>query len=136
MLHRHRDERGAAAVEFALILPLLVMLVFGIIQFSLAYNRTQGLHAAAREGARLASLPSTTTTQITDRVGAALEGVGFEDGYDIEIISDGPSPTQPCDQNSGATVVVKVSAANTIAIPMVDSGPTVTLNGQGDFRCE
>ena len=47
-----------------MILPLLILLVFGIVQFSLAYNRQQGLHAAARKGARIASLPQTTQTEI------------------------------------------------------------------------
>ena len=42
-----QPERGAAAVEFALVLPLLILLVFGIVQFAIAYNRTQGLHAMA-----------------------------------------------------------------------------------------
>lgn len=43
-------------MEFSLIALLLFALLFGILQFGLAYNRVQGLHAAAREGARLASL--------------------------------------------------------------------------------
>ena len=66
MVRFKHNERGAAAVEFAIVLPLLVLLVFGIIQFSIAYNRTQGLHAAAREGARYAALPSNTSSEIED----------------------------------------------------------------------
>ena len=57
-------ERGAVAVEFAFLLPLLVVILFGIIQFGITFNRQQGIHAAAREGARLGSLPGTTTAQI------------------------------------------------------------------------
>jgi Flp pilus assembly protein TadG len=46
------DERGAAAVEFAIILPLLVVLVFGIIEFSfLLYDKAM-ITNASREGAR------------------------------------------------------------------------------------
>lgn len=56
---RARREEGASAVEFALVLSLLFMLVFGIIQFGMAFNRTQGLHAAAREGARVAAVGGT-----------------------------------------------------------------------------
>lgn len=129
MLPRHGDERGAAAVEFALILPLLVMLVFGIVQFSIVYNRTQGLHAAAREGARLASLPSTTVDEIEARVEKALMGVLDDPAdYDIDV------PTGPC-TNSGDTVEVKVTHDYTIDVPMID-GATVTLTGRGEFRCE
>ena len=49
-------EKGASAVEFAIILPILIMLVFGIIQFGVAYNSYIALTHAAREGARLAAV--------------------------------------------------------------------------------
>ena len=48
------DEDGAAAVEFALLLPLLVLLLFGLIQFGLAFNTKIQATNAAREGARMA----------------------------------------------------------------------------------
>jgi Flp pilus assembly pilin Flp len=50
----HRDQDGAAAVEFALLLPLLVMLLFGFIQFGTAFNTRIQATNAAREGARMA----------------------------------------------------------------------------------
>lgn len=49
-------DRGASAVELALVLTLLVFFLFGTIQFGIAYNRYQGLQAAAREGARIAAI--------------------------------------------------------------------------------
>ena len=49
-----RDEEGAAAVEFAFLLPLLVLLLFGFIQFGLALNTRIQATNAAREGARAA----------------------------------------------------------------------------------
>lgn len=49
-------EKGTSAVEFAIILPILVMLVFGIIQFGLVFNNYIALTHAAREGARLAAV--------------------------------------------------------------------------------
>lgn len=56
LLRRARAEDGVSAVEFALVLSLLFLFVFGTIQFGIAYNRDQGLKAAAREGARVASV--------------------------------------------------------------------------------
>jgi Flp pilus assembly pilin Flp len=50
----HRDQGGAAAVEFALLLPLLVLLLFGMIEFGLAFNTRIQATNAAREGARMA----------------------------------------------------------------------------------
>ncbi len=49
-------DRGAAAVEFALLLPVLLLLVFGLIDFGRALNAQITLTQAAREGARLAAL--------------------------------------------------------------------------------
>lgn len=47
-----KDQKGASAVEFAIILPLLVLVIFGIIEFSLLLYNKQVITNAAREGAR------------------------------------------------------------------------------------
>jgi Flp pilus assembly protein TadG len=129
---RHDSERGAAAVEFALVLPVLVLLVFGIVQFSIVYNRSQGLHAAAREGARIASLPQTTQSQINARIMDALDGVSLSGTPTITVT---PSTTQPCLNRQGQTVTVSVSAVTDIDIPVWGS-VSQTLSGKGEFRCE
>ena len=49
-------EKGASAVEFAIILPILVMLIFGSVQFGVAYNKYIAVTHAVREGARLAAV--------------------------------------------------------------------------------
>jgi Flp pilus assembly protein TadG len=51
-----RDERGASAVEFALIVPLLIVLVLGIAEFGHAFQVQGTLSAAAREGVRVMAL--------------------------------------------------------------------------------
>ncbi len=57
------DERGAALVEFALILPILVIITFGMISAGMAYNHKMDMTYAAREGARYAAtLPLTQCT--------------------------------------------------------------------------
>jgi len=58
-----RDEMGAAAVEFALILPLLTALVFGIFEFGMAWHTYQVITDAAREGARRAAVANPVYTQ-------------------------------------------------------------------------
>ena len=59
-----RTERGAAAVEMALVAPLLLALVFGIISFGTAYNTKISLTAGVREGARLIALGDTNANAI------------------------------------------------------------------------
>jgi Flp pilus assembly protein TadG len=52
MSERQRTQSGASAVEFALVLPLLVLLAFGIIEFSMALYDKAMITNASREGAR------------------------------------------------------------------------------------
>jgi len=65
-----RDERGAAIVEFALILPLLVLLTFGIIEFAVAFNTDSNINQAGRAGGRTAAILSTDP-QMAFKAGAA-----------------------------------------------------------------
>jgi Flp pilus assembly protein TadG len=67
MRRRFHDQHGTSAVEFAIIISLVFIVLFGIIQFGIAYNRYQSINAAAREGARLASLRDTNVNAIQDR---------------------------------------------------------------------
>ena len=62
---RGRDD-GAAAVEMAMVMPLLLFVLFGIVDLSRAYDTQIQLSQAAREGARLVSMQSTSdlTTRI------------------------------------------------------------------------
>lgn len=50
-----RDESGAVVVEFALIVPLFMLVVFGVIDFSRAYYKLNTLNSSVREGARYGS---------------------------------------------------------------------------------
>ena len=53
---RRARRRGAALVEFALVMPLLLLLLIGIMEFGRAWSHTQVITDAARQGARLAAL--------------------------------------------------------------------------------
>lgn len=59
MQRRHPRDEGAAAIEFALLLPFLLVLVFGIIDFGRAFNAWIELSGAAREGARVLAVGGT-----------------------------------------------------------------------------
>src|SRR5690242_4385510 len=64
---RRRDHRGAAMVEFALLLPVFAMLVFGAFSGAQAYNQKLTLVAAAREASRYgATLPIDATSTAAD----------------------------------------------------------------------
>jgi Flp pilus assembly protein TadG len=65
---RVRSQRGAELIEFALVLPLLLLVVLGIVDFGFLFQRMEVVTNAAREGARLGVLPSYTSTDACNRV--------------------------------------------------------------------
>lgn len=69
-MRRMRSERGAVAVEFALVVPLLLTMVFAVVEFGLIYNGQIQVTAAAREGARAAALGAS----VADAQSAAIAG--------------------------------------------------------------
>lgn len=60
MRNRLRDERGEATTEMVLIVPVLMLLVFMVIQFGLWYHANQVAEAAAQEGVRTARMEDGT----------------------------------------------------------------------------
>ena len=69
-----RGQRGASAVEFALIAPLLFMLIFGIIGFGIGFMQLQTIRGAVREGARISAV-GATVTQVQQKVTDASTGM-------------------------------------------------------------
>ena len=68
MMTRLRNERGAALLETAITLPLILLISVAIFEFGRAYQVQQVLTNAAREGARVAVLPNFTDQQVTQVV--------------------------------------------------------------------
>lgn len=77
---RRRGDRGAAAVEFALVVPVLVLLLFGIISFGFMLAFRQNLSQAAAEGARAAAVQldaTKRTSSATAAVTGSLDNAGI-----------------------------------------------------------
>ena len=125
---QHR-ERGAGLAEFALVLPILIVVIFGVFEFGIAFNRAQAVEAAAREGARLASLSSTTPGDITTRVNDTLVGIPLDNPANVTVTPGG------CAGREGEAVTVRVTALHNVSIPLV-LDEDVTLTGEAVFRCE
>ena len=162
---RKRAERGATAVEFAIVASLLFMVLFGTVQFGIAFNRYQGLQASGREAARLAALGQTTVDQIIAR---AKESVSIVDPNNLNRGGSSECPTpvtsdkgciriftraspgaakvavdtssgnggaQPCNLGTGKSVIVEVEYRMPITIPLW-ANAAVNATGAGEFRCE
>lgn len=145
-MRKMHGEGGAAAVEFAIVASVLFLVLFGTVQFGIAFNRMQGVQAGAREGARIGSLPDTTVSEILTRVrdsvsivdpAALPQGCGAlsTDQGCIDITPSGSAAFQPCNLRSGQVVTVLVRYRTEISIPLWRA-EGVTLEGKGEFRCE
>ena len=72
-----RSNGGAAAIEMAIALPVLILFIWGIFQIAIAFQASAGMQHALGEGARLATIfPVPTDTQIRDRISAKTFGTG------------------------------------------------------------
>ena len=119
-----RDDDGAAAVELALVLPVLLLLVTGIIYFGLAFHAKIELSGAVREGARKLALGKTATEAQTAAEAAApgLEGITF-------------SSTVPCAGGLAGNASITAEYSMDFTIPFFDEG-TFDLTATGVMKCE
>jgi len=106
-------DRGAAAVEMALVMPLLILMVMGIIDFGRIFNGEIQLSQAAREGARVAALGNFTVTNVIDRTKAALANPAFQGSLSFGTTGKlADCPTTPV-STSGCIVVGVVPVDST-----------------------
>lgn len=134
---RAHEEDGASTVEFALVLPLLLMLLFGIFEFGRVYSQYQVYQGAAREGARFAAVRDGTG------MGPTAPSVLTKVRDAAAPYSDNISAIRVTRQCTGSTVgqVVKVEweQSYTINIPLVPSWNRTGADGmkvRAAFRCE
>jgi Flp pilus assembly protein TadG len=124
---RGRD-RGAAAVEFALVLPLLVALVFGITEFGRAYFVQTTLSGAARDGVRVMALQNNQVAARTSVKSAAAS---------LHLTDAQISVTPVTCTVSGLTPAATATVTITYPLQFVTKlfGTSVTLTGKGSMRC-
>jgi Flp pilus assembly protein TadG len=154
-----RREDGAAAVEFALIVGVLVILLFGMLQFGLAFFELQNLRAAAREGGRAGAVgadESQVRQQVQDSslnsIPADNAAISVQYSYDASVTTPawagGVCPAAADPNNTDNTAVRVVIDLNDGALPQrlqdiftvnVPLLPPIPLTGAdivGQFRCE
>src|SRR6266567_7565664 len=129
-------DRGSVAVEFALLLPVLLLLIFGIIDFGRAINAQITLTQAAREGARLASL-GYSTSAVTPRAQSAATGLS---PVTVTVTSSCPTGA-----GVGVDAVVTTSYTFSFVTPVgafaamfgtASFGSTIALSATGEMPCE
>ncbi len=141
--------KGQSLVEFVLILPVLMFIVFGVVDFGLGIRSYISLTNATREGARFAavgnpagSYPSdcngSTNTTVIGRVCVAIDGLKLSDVQGVTV-------TYPNGQGSGNSVVVSATYIYHFISPLgalahfFTGGTfptTITLSTKSDMRLE
>jgi Flp pilus assembly protein TadG len=129
MWQRLRSERGASAVEFAFIAPLLILLVLGIAEFGRAFQVQGTLSAAAREGVRTMALQNnqiaarSMVRSVASSLNPALTDAQI-------VISPGSCPTT---YTPGSSVTMTISYRLPFFSDLFGAG--VNLRASGVMRC-
>lgn len=113
---RQQRDRGVVALEFVLIVPLLLALVMTIVQFGLFFNKKVDVTSSARQAARTLALGATPT-------------------YPTGMTASGVYLCTAADRAAGSkNATVTLSASYTFSIPFVPLG-TKTASATASFRC-
>lgn len=126
-LTAHLPERGAAAVEFALVVPLILALILGIVEFSRIYNVQIMVTNAARDGARTMAVQNNTS-----KAGAAVTNA--VNGLTLSSVTITPA-TGSCTAGAQANATVQ-SQVTLLTGQWFDIGSQITVTGIGAMPCE
>ena len=124
-----RDQAGAAAIEFALAVPVLVVMIYGIFQIGIAFQASAGMQHALGEGARLATICQNPTAdgvcsvatdaEIQAKINAKVFGTG------VGTFSD-PSVTTPPTSDCTKCRLLSVTFSMPTSF-LLFPGPTINL---------
>lgn len=125
-----KREQGQALVELALVLPVLIMLIFGIVEFGRVSNAYLVVTQAAREGARQGTIGGTDTQIVTSVKNSASS-------LDTTKLTVSISPVQVY-RTRGASLEVQVQYPVNINIPVISSvlPNPITVKGKTVMRVE
>jgi Flp pilus assembly protein TadG len=150
-VRRTRRDRGAVAVEFALLFPVLLLLVFGMIDFGRALNAQITITQAARTGARLAAVGTASATVIQDTkqaaTGITLNIPPTDLQCPVGTTSGGSCASETCQSGAGPAnqAVVTVTYNFTFVTPIraiaglfgsSGIGSGISLTATGVIPCE
>ncbi len=158
---RRRSDDGASAVEFALVLPILLLLAFGIISYGTLFAQQLALNNGVRQGARVAVVEGSTATQKTcagvvtatrDATGPAI-AMDTAD-IDVKVTRSGSAPCGTGVNPASATVVCRNSINGTtnaqqslvveatypaeliLPLPVPGLQDQFTLTSKAVYKCE
>ena len=84
---RDRGQRGAVMVEAALVLPVMILIVIGIIEFGILFTSYSTTTASTRSGARLAATSYAQAGNVTAAQGIALTSIAASTAGDLQVLT-------------------------------------------------
>jgi Flp pilus assembly protein TadG len=128
--HQKHSDRGQAIVEFALVLPVLLLIVLGVVQFGRLYSNNETIANATRAGARVAAVSRTAS----DPVGATIQAVkDSAPNLNSSQVDVTVTPAPPWPQGSSVTVTATYPYSIDLLGMVVRSG---TLSSSTKERVE
>ncbi len=138
-IRRKNGERGQALAEFALLIPIFLILLFAIVDFGMGFHSWITVTNSAREGARLGAVLATTE-QIEDRVYQTSDLPNESTNMTVTVTNAADAGGDP-----GESVVVQVDYDYDLITPLAGLvqlvsgnilGPTLTFSSTAEMRLE
>ena len=104
-MKKWKCDRGAELIELAIVLPILLLCLAGILDFGFLFQRYQGVTNAAREGARIGVLPNYTQADVVARIQNYLATSGMP-GAPTPYVNLNATRTLPSGQTINVVEVV------------------------------
>jgi Flp pilus assembly protein TadG len=120
---------GAVAVEMAIVTPLLLAMLFGIIEFGWLFTVRSTMVNAAREGARLGALEGVTESEIVNRTSELLAPMHIDDNCSVTV-------SMPTDENPTVTVNVAAPRSSVSLVGNFFGFTSGTITGSASMRRE
>lgn len=141
--NRMRRRRGNAVLDMALVLPILLGLAFGVVEYGYYFYVKNNVQAAAREGARAAVVPSATYQNVLDAVSNVMTASGLNNtGYSVTLTDTTGAAVSLSSVAAGTSLKVSVQctwgAVGVHPLPEVMGGmsPTKLVKGATVMRKE
>lgn len=131
-----KAEHGAEVIEMVIVLPLLLLILFGIVEFGFLFQRYVFLTNAAAEGARVASLPGYTQADVQARVAAyaAASNITGVSATSLASPIAGPGGPWPGSQVTVTYVYNFQFVGPLVALVKGSLDPSVTLTSRSTVR--
>lgn len=137
-----RSAHGAELIELAMVLPILLAIIGGVIDFGFMFQRWEVVTNAAREGARVRVLPGYSNADAAARANTYLTAAGLTPNVAPSVVQTSIAPGAGAAAQPAFTVTVSYNHTFVILGPILRLLPgartlsTVTLTGTSTMRSE